>query len=93
MLNKLNLAIPKRLWLNRLSISGNNLVIEGSVFSFGNDHVTLVNKFFDQLKGDEFFVQNFSDLNLDSMQRRTIKSYEALDFLLTAESIDNGVGN
>lgn len=83
--NKINKAIPKGLWLNRLSFSYDGLVIGGSVFSFGTEEVSLVNKFFNELKNDEFFISNFNYFNLDSVQRRVIKEYEVLDFLLTAE--------
>ena len=83
--NKINQAVPKGLWLNRLSFSYEGLVIEGSVFSFGKEEVSLVNKFFDELKNDQFFLENFSDFNLDSVRRRVIKEYEVLDFLLTAD--------
>lgn len=83
--NKINKAVPKGLWLNRLSLSGAGLVIEGSVFSFGTDKVSLVNMFFNELKNDDFFNNNFSKFNLDSMQTRNIKEYEILDFLLTAQ--------
>ena len=83
--DKINKAIPKGLWLNRLSFSYDGLVIGGSVFSFGTEEVSLVNKFFNELKNDEFFISNFNNFNLDSVQRRVIKEYEVLDFLLTAE--------
>jgi len=83
-LNKINQAVPKGLWLNRLSFSYNGLIIAGSVFSFGTEQVSLVNKFFNELKNNQFFMENFSNFNLDSVQRRMIKEYEILDFLLTA---------
>ncbi len=83
--NKINQAVPKGLWLNRLSFSYNGLVIGGGVFSFGTEEISLVNKFFNELKNDELFLENFSNFNLDSVQRRVIKEYEILDFLLTAD--------
>jgi len=86
LLSKVNQAIPKRLWLNQLTLSKTGLVIEGSVFSFGDDQVSSVNKFFDVLKNDSFFVKNFRNFNIGSMQRRAIKSYEVLDFILSAEN-------
>ena len=83
--NKINQAVPKGLWLNRLSFSYNGLVIGGSVFSFGTEEISLVNIFFNELKNNELFLENFSNFNLDSVQRRVIKEYEILDFLLTAD--------
>ncbi|MFH1622707.1 MAG: hypothetical protein ABIA97_06295 [Candidatus Omnitrophota bacterium] len=84
-LSKINQAVPKGLWLNRLSFSYDGLVIAGNVFSFGTEEVSLVNKFFNVLKNDQFFTVNFDNFNLDSVQRRMIKEYEVLDFLLTAD--------
>lgn len=83
--NKINQAVPKGLWLNRLSFSYNGLVIGGGVFSFGTEEISLVNIFFNELKNNELFLENFSNFNLDSVQRRVIKEYEILDFLLTAD--------
>ncbi|MDD5006068.1 MAG: PilN domain-containing protein [Candidatus Omnitrophica bacterium] len=83
-LNKVNQAVPKGLWLTRLSFSIDGLVIEGSVFSSSSELVSLVNNFFNGLKSDVFFQQNFDNFNLDSVQRKNIKEYEVLDFLLTA---------
>ena len=82
--NKINQATPKGLWLNRLSISEQGLAIEGSVFSFNKDQITLVNKFFDELKKDPFFRESFFNFSLDSVQSRTIKQYEVIDFVLSA---------
>ncbi|MDD5292239.1 MAG: PilN domain-containing protein [Candidatus Omnitrophica bacterium] len=84
-LNKVNQAVPKGLWLTNLSFSNRGLTIKGSVFSFEADEVSLVNSFFDVLKNDSFFSDNFVDFNIGSMQRRGIKQYEVLDFVLTAE--------
>ncbi|MDD5618785.1 MAG: hypothetical protein PHG69_06815 [Candidatus Omnitrophica bacterium] len=84
-LSKINKATPRGLWLNRLSFSERGLVMEGSVFSLRGEEVSLVNIFFDELKGDDFFVKNFVDFNIDSVQRKSIKQYEVLDFILTAE--------
>jgi len=83
--NKINQSVPKGLWLNRLSFSSNGLVIGGSVFSFGTEEVSLVNKFFNSLQNDDFFLNNFNNFNLDSVQRRVIKQYEVIDFLLSAD--------
>lgn len=82
--NKINQATPQGLWLNHLSISDQGLVIEGSVFSFNKDQISLVNQFFGVLKKDVFFRENFKNFSLDSVQRRTIKQYEILDFVLSA---------
>lgn len=84
-LNKINQAIPRGLWLSRLSFSYTKLIIEGSVFSFGSEEVSIVNNFFNELKNDQFFLDNFKNFSLDSVQRRDVKQYEVLDFLLTAE--------
>jgi len=84
-LNKVNQAVPKGLWLTNISFINRRLVIKGSVLAFESDEVSLVNSFFDDLKNDSFFADNFADFNIGSMQRRSIKQYEVLDFILTAE--------
>ena len=84
-MNKINKAVPRGLWLNRLEFSSKGLVMEGSVFSFDIDEISLVNVFFDELKKDNLFLENLSEFNIDSVQRRNIKDYEVLDFILTAK--------
>lgn len=86
LLNKINKAVPKGLWFSRINFSQKGLSIEGSVFSFDGDQVPLVNNFFDKLKSDSFFIERFTDLNIDSMQTRNVKQYEILDFIARADT-------
>ena len=84
-LNKINRAIPEGLWLNRLSIKKDSFIMEGSVFNFGIDEITMLNNFFNDLKKDDFFKLNFDNLDLASVRRRQVKDYEIVDFLLSAQ--------
>lgn len=81
-LNKLSLNLPNGIWFNELSVSSGELLLEGSVVSLEKEEVNLVNKFIDNLKNDSAFFKDFNNIELSSVQRKTIGGYEVVDFLL-----------
>jgi len=83
-LNKLSLSLPSGVWFNDITMDGNSLVIQGSVVSLRNEELILINKFIENLKTDKTFFDNFSNLELNSVQKKSIGSFTVSDFLLTA---------
>lgn len=81
----LNSAIPKGLWLERLSYSEDGLVLQGSVISLSQNEMTIIGKFLQALKSSDFFSKIFSKIELSSVQRRMIKTYDVVDFVLVGE--------
>jgi len=85
LLSGLNAAVPKGLWLERFSFSDDGLVIQGSVVSLTQNEMTIIGKFLQDLRGSRTLASVFPKIELTSVQRRTIKTYDVVDFLLTGE--------
>ncbi len=82
-LNKLSLYLPKGVWFVDLVFDQKNMVLKGSVISPQKEELILINKFIESLKKDQGFIKDFYSLELSSIQRRVIASYEVMDFILT----------
>jgi len=74
--------VPKGLWLQRFSLSSEGLVIQGSVVSRTQNEMTIIGKFLQDLKVSKVFASTFSKIELSSVQRRTIKTFDVVDFVL-----------
>lgn len=83
-LNKLSLLLPSGIWFNDISISPKDLTLSGSVVSLQKEEMNLIKKLIDNLKNDASFFKDFTNLELGSMQRKTIGGYDVLDFILVA---------
>jgi hypothetical protein len=84
-LNILSDSIVRGVWLTRLRLNEGTLFIEGSGISKQNDQILGVHTFTANLKNDKAFVDHFSGIELDSIQRRYIGKTEVADFLIKAE--------
>jgi len=82
-LNKLSLYLPKGVWFLDLVLDQKNMVLKGSVISPQKEELNLINGFIDSLKKDYGFIKDFNSLELSSIQRRMIVSYDIVDFILT----------
>jgi hypothetical protein len=81
----LNAAVPKGLWLERFSFSDEGLVVQGSVISLTQNEMTTIGKFLQDLKSNKTFQSLFSKIELNSVQRRTIKTYDVVDFVVVGD--------
>jgi len=84
-LNKLSLNLPPGIWFNEIYFSGNNFTLNGSVISFQKQEMNLINNFLDSLKKDPGFSRDFIGLELGSIQRKTIATYEVIDFSVSGK--------
>lgn len=85
LLSGLNAAVPKGLWLERFSFSNEGLVIQGSVVSLTQNEMTIIGKFLQDIKNNKTFSTHFSKIELNSVQRRTIKTYDVVDFVVVGD--------
>lgn len=81
-LNKLSLSLPSGVWLNTISFSRKEFTLKGSVISLQKEEMGLINKFLDTLKNDAGFFKDFTKLEVSSIERKTIGSYDIIDFIL-----------
>lgn len=82
-LNRLSLDLPKGIWFNELSVNQQELAVKCSAISpLQKEEYALINKFLDSIKTDELFASDFSEIKLASAQKRTIGSYDVVDFTI-----------
>lgn len=82
-LNKLSLNLPSGIWFNDISVTAKDFLLQGSVVSLQKEELNLINKLIDNLKNDKAFFRGFKSLELSSVQKKTVASYDVVDFLLT----------
>jgi Tfp pilus assembly protein PilN len=85
LLSTLTAAVPKGLWLERFSMTPQGLVIQGSVVSLSQNEMTTIGKFLQDIKTNKTFGALWPKIELNSVQRRTIKAYDVVDFVLSGE--------
>ena len=81
-LNLLSLGLPSGVWYNEISITANDLILQGSVVALQKEELTLINKLISNLKNDPVFFNNFNNLELSSVQKKTLGAYDIADFVL-----------
>lgn len=75
--------LPRGMWLTKLTLNEDVLVIDGSAISRDTNEIINVHRLTVNLKENEEFMSDFADLELTSIQRRKIKNVEIADFVLT----------
>jgi len=83
-LNSISRALPAGVWLNELSFRDATLTLRGSVIAVNKEReeVSIINRFISNLKKDKDFSTDFQALELSSVNRRAIMSFEVIDFIL-----------
>ncbi|MCA9401761.1 MAG: PilN domain-containing protein, partial [Candidatus Omnitrophica bacterium] len=84
-LNVISDSIPKGVWLKKLSLSGGVLYMDGSAISKQQKEMIAVHSFTSNLKKNEYFMEQFKNLEQGAIQRRKVNTTEIADFLITAE--------
>jgi Tfp pilus assembly protein PilN len=83
-LNSLSLAMPSGIWLNEASYSLNkDFSLNASVISLEKEEIRIINRFMDNLKKSPGFFKGFNNLELGSIKKRVIASYDIADFTVT----------
>lgn len=81
-LNTISNQLPTGIWLNRIIITESLFSMEGSSVSLKAEEMKSINAFLESLKKETDFVADFQDLALKSIQRRSIKLIEVVDFII-----------
>jgi hypothetical protein len=84
-LNDISDALPKGLWLRNMMLDKAGLTIEGSVVSKTRNEISNVGLFISALKQDKDFINDFSSLEVNSIQRNKESSVEVADFTIVAK--------
>ncbi len=78
-------SLPRGVWLSRIVTNKQRLVIEGSAMSKGKDEMISVHTFASNLKNRDPFMKNLDDLEVGSIQRKSIKNVGIASFSITTK--------
>lgn len=81
-LNKLSLNLPSGIWFYDISISPKEFTLEAAVFSVEKEEMKLIKALIDNLKNDADFFSGFNGIELSSVQKKTVGTYEITEFVL-----------
>lgn len=84
-MNVLSDALPKGVWLKKINLDGGTLTLEGSAFSKTQSEIVTVGNFVDNLKKQWAFADDFSSIEVQSIQRGKRGPTEVADFVITAK--------
>ncbi len=84
-LNQLSLNLPSGIWFNEITVSQKDFILKGSAVSLQKEEMSLINKFIESLKNNTAFTRGFNNLELSSVQRKSIAGYDVVDFILTVK--------
>ncbi len=85
-LDRLSRDLPAGIWFRDIFIKSGSFTLEGSVLSLQEDEMGLIKEFMDALKNDAEFFKGFESLDLGSVQRKALGSYNVIDFVLTGKT-------
>jgi hypothetical protein len=83
-LNKLSLDLQPGIWFNDITFNRSSLFVKASIVSLKMDEMDVINTFLEGLKNDRDFNADFSSVEVGAVQRKTVGSYDVVDFVLTA---------
>jgi hypothetical protein len=83
--NAISDALPRGLWIRKMGLDRIALTMEGSVVSKSQNEINNVGLFLSTLKQNEIFIDDFSSLEVNSIQRGRNNSIDVTDFTVTAK--------
>lgn len=86
--NAISDALPRGLWIRRMTLDKGGLSMEGSVVSKTKNEINNVGLFISVLKKNSDFMSNFSSLEVNSIQRGKTNAIEVTDFTVMVKLID-----
>lgn len=84
-LNIMSDSLPKGMWLRKMVVDKNAMVLEGSVVSQNQGEVAVVSSFANNLKSDALFMKDFIELEVNSIQKEKRGTAEISNFKVTAK--------
>ena len=84
-LNEISNQIPRGVWVSKIALNPEMFFIEGSAISKYQDELINVHRFTSNLKKQQLFMGDLTDLELGSIQRRTENRIDIADFLITTK--------
>ena len=83
-LNALSDSLIPGMWFTSLTLEDDSgmryLSIKGNISSFWKDETAMIGKFMKTLKENKDFAKDFEEIKLDTIQQKTLKDAEVMDF-------------
>jgi len=80
-LNQISDLVLPGIWFTHIyTDTENRLIIEGSVVSKSEEAMAFVGKFMKNLKDDQMFFKDFSNIKLESVQRKNTEERDVVEF-------------
>ena len=85
--NVIGNEVPRGVWLKKISLANQGLVIEGSAVSRNKNEMTGIHSFTASLKSNAYLASHLAEIELGLIQRRPTQAVEISDFTITAKLI------
>mgnify|MGYP001589458327 CR=1 FL=1 len=84
-LNEISESLPRGVWLTKVALEDNTLVIQGSSVSKLRTEMSDVHSFTANLKSSKKFMTDFSNIEVGLIKTRTIESLPVAEFTIKAD--------
>lgn len=84
-LNIISDSLPRGVWLKKIALTDEMFFVDGSAISSENKEMVNIHSLTSALKENKDFMEQLSELELGSIQRRKIQKMEIADFLITTK--------
>ena len=84
-LNEISDALPRGVWLTRLTFQDGILIMQGSAVSKSKNEMSNVHAFTASLKSSPGFTQNLSNIELGLIKSRKVNTTQIADFTISAD--------
>ena len=81
-LNEISDSLPRGVWLNKIILSGETLLIQGSAVSKDTTEMVHVHNFTSNLKNLKNFRSYFNDIELELIKTRKVNVTQIADFTI-----------
>ncbi len=83
--NQISDSIARGVWIKKILLKENAMLIEGSAISQDKDGMISVHGFASTLKNQKDFLNDFASFEVDSIQRHRVNNVEISDFWIKAK--------
>lgn len=83
--NQISDSISRGVWLKKVMLRENAMLVEGSAVSKDKDGMINVHGFASALKNQKDFFKDFASFEVDSIQRHRVNNVEIVDFWIKAK--------
>ena len=84
-LNILSDHMPRGVWLKKIALNEDSLLIEGSAIARQQSEMIGVHTFASELRQNTDFLEGLKDIEVSSIQTRSVQKIEVADFLITTK--------